>query len=289
MGNRCLNHLWGIKRQSEISWAGGQVGRWAEVSNSSMPLFYLPAILLLIVLSLTLVACSSRPSEDRTELLVAAAASLKEVLTDIGVAFETRYGTKITFNFAGSNLLQRQIETGAPVDIFASAAAIQMDVLAAQGLVISATRRMFATNAMVLIIPRDSPVAIESFADLTDERITRIALGSAGAPIRLYSEETLRHIGLWDTLSSKFIFAGNTRQVLEYVARGETDAGLVYQTDALIRPKVRLVAEADSSWHHPIEYPIAVIAGSPQQDIARQFIAFIMSDAGQEIVRRYGF
>ena len=77
--------------------------------------------------------------------------------------------------------------------------------------------------------------------------------------------------------------------MLEYVARGETDAGLVYQTDALIRPKVRLVAEADSSWHHPIEYPIAVIAGSPQQDIARQFIAFIMSDAGQESGRRYGF
>ncbi len=265
------------------------MGRWAEVSNSSMPLFYLPAILLLIVLGLTLVACSSRPSEDRTELLVAAAASLKEVLTDIGAAFETQYGTKITFNFAGSNLLQRQIETGAPMDIFASAAAMQMDALAAQKLIISDTRRMFATNAMVLITPQDSPIAIETFDDLTKEQITRIALGSAGVPIRLYSEETLRHIGLWDTLSSKFIFGGNTRQVLEYVARGETDVGLVYQTDALIRPKVRLVAEADSSWHHPIEYPIAVITSSPQQEIARQFIAFIMSDVGQEIVRRHGF
>jgi molybdate transport system substrate-binding protein len=99
----------------------------------------------------------------------------------------------------------------------------------------------------------------------------------------------LRHIGLWDTLSLKFIFGGHTRQVLAYVARGETDAGLVYQTDATLRPMVRVVAGADSSWHRPIIYPIAVLTDSPQQDIARQFIAFVMSDTGQEIVRRHGF
>jgi molybdate transport system substrate-binding protein len=238
---------------------------------------------------LSLTACSSKPSDDRPELLVAAAASLKEVMTDIGAAFETHHGAKISFNFAGSNLLQRQIETGAPVDIFASAATVQMDALAGQNLIIQKTRITFATNIVVLVTPQDSPYVIRSFEDLTDDRVARIGIGSEGVPIRLYSEEILRHIGLWDTLSLKFIFGGHTRQVLAYVARGETDAGLVYQTDATLRPMVRVVAGADSSWHRPIIYPIAVLTDSPQQDIARQFIAFVMSDTGQEIVRRHGF
>lgn len=246
-------------------------------------------ILCLIAFALPLVACSTAPSDDREELLVAAAASLKDVMTDLGAAFEATEGVKVSFNFAGSNLLQRQIETGAPADLFASAADAPMDVLASRDLIIRDTRKAFATNTLVLITPQDSPHAVNSFDDLTGAEMGLIALGGDGVPIRLYSEDLLRRKGLWDSLSSKFIFGANTRQVLAYVARGETDAGLVYRTDAVISDRVRIAAQAEPSRHRPIAYPVAVISGSRQEAAARRFIAYIISDAGQKIIRKHGF
>ena len=285
MMSRCSNPLRESKNRMDGCWNGRAVG-WRKYPFIH-PSFHTIILLLLFVLILS--GCSTGTPDNREGLLVAAAASLKEVMTDIGNAFTTRYGTPVIFNFSGSNLLQRQIEAGAPADLFASAAAIQMDTLAARHLIIQETRTTFATNTIVLVVPEDRPQLIHTFDDLSDDRINRIAIGGEGVPIRVYSEEVLRHIGLWDTLSSKYIFGGNTRQVLEYVARGETDAGLVYRTDALIRSNIQVVAEADSSWHRPIAYPIAVVTDSRQQTAARQFIAFVMSEAGREIVRQHGF
>ena len=224
------------------------------------------------------------------DLLVSAAASLKDTFTEIGELFESENSNvTITFNFGGSNILQKQIEQGAPIDVFASAAAITMDNLEDEKLIIKETRKSFASNKIVLIVPKNAGVKLSSFNDLTEDSVERIAIGSKEVPVRIYTEEVLRHLKLWDKLDYKFVYGNNVRQVLQYVARGEVEAGLVYSTDAASSKAVRVVAEAEGEWHSPIVYPIAVINDSKNKQASEKFIDFVMSPVGQGILRKYGF
>lgn len=245
------------------------------------------AFFLLILFLLTGQECTRK--SERQELFVAAAVSLKAAFTDIGRQFEAAHPVTITFNFGGSNLLQRQIETGAPADVFASAAEAQMDALQQKNLIVASTRVDFASNEVVLITPADSPLTGGTFQDLATSRIAAVAIGSPEVPVRIYSEEVLRHLGLWDQVLPKGVFGQNTRQVLDYVARGEVDAGLVYATDAAVNPAVRVLAVADPSWRRPIIYPAAVVADSPRQTLAKQFLDFLVSEPGRRTIERYGF
>lgn len=225
------------------------------------------------------------------EITVSAALSLKPSFEEIGRLYERRYpGSAAAFNFGPSGALQKQIESGAPVDVFASASPKEMDALDKSGLIVAGSRRNFAGNSVVLITS-STDRRLSGFDGLKDSQIKRIAIGNpATVPAGKYAEETLRTIGLWDNIRPKLIYAEHVLQVMDYVSRGEVDAGMVFLTDAVSRSgDVRTVAEAPEAGHSPVVYTIAIIKGAKGEAAAGNFIALVMSKEGRDILKRYGF
>jgi molybdate transport system substrate-binding protein len=223
-------------------------------------------------------------------ITVSAAASLADAFRQIGSGFEAATpGVSVRFNFAASGVLLQQIAQGAPVDVFASADAETMDRAAAQMLIDRDTRRDFAANSVVLIAPAGGGAAIRTLADLQAPAIRRIAIGKvATVPVGRYTKEVLDGARLWTALEPRFVQADSVRQVLDYVARAEVDAGFVYRTDAAsMSDKVRVVLTADG--HAPVRYPAAVVADSRQKATARAFVAYLAAPPAQQGLRRFGF
>ncbi len=229
---------------------------------------------------------------DAAELLVSAAASLTNAFKDIGSAFEqTEPDTKVIFNFAASGPLLAQIERGAPVDVFATADQDTLNQAAAKGLIQPDTRNDFAANQLVLVMPAGSKLGIRRLQDLTQAEVKRIAIGNpATVPLGRYTRQALTRLNLLEPLQVKFINADSVRQVVDYVSRGEVDAGFVYRTDALVaRDKLSQVADANLQPDQPIRYPIAVVAASRQSALAARFIRFVTGSEGRRILSAYGF
>ena len=244
----------------------------------------------LILLVLVLPGCRTREPSSGNELTVSAAVSLKDAFDEIAELNEKRTGTKIHFNYGASGALQKQIEAGAPADIFASASVKQMDDLAAKRLIVPATRMDFARNALVLVVPAKGQM-IASFSDLTNPAVKKVAIGNPRiVPAGQYAEQTLNSLKLLPEIQSKLIFAEDVRQVLDYVVHDEVDAGIVYSSDASgAADKVRMVAQAPEDSHYPIRYPIATVKESRQQEAARKFIDLVLSPEGQSILIKHGF
>lgn len=224
------------------------------------------------------------------DLVVSAAASLTDGFRAVGVAYEkTRPGTHVVFNFAASDVLLRQVEQGAPVDVFASADEAAMDKAVAGKVVDATSRRDFASNTLVLIVPMGTGQAITAPADLATPAVKRVAYGDpASVPVGRYTKAALEAAKLWGVVSAKGVLAQNVRQSLDYVARSEVDAGFVFATDAAVaKGRVRVVATVPTPV--PVRYPIASVAGSKQADEARAFRDFVLSAEGQGILARYGF
>jgi molybdate transport system substrate-binding protein len=240
-------------------------------------------LLLLIVLLFIFTSGCVQDKKDKTqEITVSAAISLQDALKDIGEEFQKNHPeVRIYFNFGASGTLEKQIEQGASVDIFASASQKEMDSLDEKGLIIKATRTNFTRNKLVIIAP--SKLTIEGLKTLD-----KIAIGDPKTvPAGLYAQSFLENAGIYEMLKPKLIFAENVRQVLDYVKRGEVDAGFVYFSDTL--KSNMSVSSINDSLYPPIVYPIAVIRDSQQSAISRQFIEYIQSDEGQTILHRYGF
>ncbi len=224
------------------------------------------------------------------ELLVSAAASLTNAFEEIGVEFERSHsGTKVAFNFAASDVLLKQITEGAPVDVFASADQEAMNRAEKERIIYSSTRRNFASNRLVLAVPRDSLLSLGSLADLKGGAVKRIAISQpATVPVGRYAKGALDSTKLWDSLARKFIYTQNVRQSLAYLARGEVDAGFVYSTDATIMGgKVRIAFEVVTA--QPVSYPIAVTAAAKNSKLAREFVDLVCSPTGQAVLQRFGF
>lgn len=243
---------------------------------------FLPAVLPL----------ESTYADPKTELTVSAAISLKNAFEELGKLYESQNkDSRIVFNLGASGDLMAQIKGGAPVDVFASAAQKDMDELDNAGFVVKDTRTNFVSNSVVLIVPSSSKIALTSFEDLKKAEIKKIAVGNPKTvPIGRYSDETFQYYKISDMIRPKLIFAENVRQVLDYVARGEVDAGVVYSTDAMVKQReVKIIATAPEASHKPIIYPIAVVKGTKNEKAAKSFIAFITSGEGRKILSRYGF
>jgi molybdate transport system substrate-binding protein len=224
------------------------------------------------------------------DLVVSAASSLTDAFQSVGKAYEAKHpGTHVVLNFAASDVLLRQIASGAPADVFASADQPAMDKAVEAKAIDVSTRQDFATNRLVLIVPRDGSVRVSSPADLKAPAVKRVAYGDpASVPVGRYTKAALERQGLWDTISAKGVLAQNVRQSLDYVARGEVDAGFVFATDAAIaKDKVTVAATVPTS--KPISYPIAVVAASKQVAEAKSFEAFVQSAEGRGILARFGF
>ncbi|MDY0108175.1 MAG: molybdate ABC transporter substrate-binding protein, partial [Giesbergeria sp.] len=198
-------------------------------------------------------------------------------------------GSKVLLNFGASGALLQQMAKGAPVDVFASADQETMDMAQQQGLVRAADRQDFVRNAMVVIAPVDAKAPPAALKDLAGPGVTRVALSSpASVPVGRYGKHALEAAGLWTAVQPKVIHTTNVRQSLDYVARGEVDAGFVYATDAaLMKDKVKTVFDVPLDM--AILYPIARTAASSNATEAAAFIAYVRSLAGQAILARYGF
>ncbi|MGV7209960.1 molybdate ABC transporter substrate-binding protein [Oxalobacteraceae bacterium A2-2] len=224
------------------------------------------------------------------EITVSAAASLTNAFKEIGAAYEKEHPRdKVQFNFAASDPLVQQISKGAPVDVFASADQDAMDKADSLKLLQPGTRKNFVSNTVVLITPLSGTVAIRGVKDLAQAGVARIAIGNpASVPVGRYTKEALQQARLWQAVEAKAVYGASVRQCLDYVARGEAEAGFVYATDAAIqKDKVKVVATVPTPT--PVSYPIAVIAAGPQAAAGRQFVDFVLAPAGQAILARYGF
>jgi len=255
-------------------------------------MFWKSGVAVLLAVAMVLVSAVYGVSGPKDgEILVSAAVSLKNAFDEIGSIYEKRTGVRVRFNLGASGLLQKQIESGAPVDIFASAGEKQMDALQSRGLILADTRCNFARNALVLIVPADSGLPIRSFAELVRPEVRKIAIGNPKTvPAGQYAREALCNLKLWDTLQSRFVMAENVRQVLDYVSRGETEAGIVYASDVLAAPgKATLAAYAPKDSHSPILYPIAAVKETRERRNARRFIDLTLGKEGQAILKKYGF
>ena len=230
-------------------------------------------------------------SAQSTTILVAAAASLQDALKEIDPLFKSANpNIRVNYNFAASGPLQQQIEQGAPVDVFISAGARQMDALQRKGLIRTGTRRTLLTNRLVLVVPRNTPQPIRTFQALTAPTIKRIAVGEPrSVPAGQYAEEVFKTLGILDKIRSKFVFGNSVRNVLSRVESGDADAGVVYATDAKISPQVVVTATAPANSHSPIAYPMAVIATSRQPQVAIIYQQFLTSRKAQRIFQKYGF
>ncbi len=235
-----------------------------------------------------------RPSiaQPLKEITVSAAISLKNAFEGIGKVFEEKHpGIKVRFNFAASGDLARQIEAGAPVDVFASAALKDMDDIDKKGFILAGTRMNFAANSVVLVTPATTNIRIKSFEDLKKAEVKKIVIGHPKTvPAGRYAEEVLIYLNLWDVVKDKLVFAEHVRQALDYVARNEVDAAMVYSTDAIARSKeVRIVMKAPDGSHQPVVYPIGVVKGSKNEFLAKYFINLVLSTNGKNILKKYGF
>jgi molybdate transport system substrate-binding protein len=226
-----------------------------------------------------------------TRLTISAAASLQDALEAIDPVFEAAHpGIEVDYNFASSGSLQKQVEQGAPVDVFFSAAPKQMDRLQQQGLILADTRQDIVGNSLVLVVPQSAQVAAANFKHLADSKVQKIAVGEfRSVPAGQYAEAALQQLGLLDQLQTKFVFGNNVRSVLSTVEAGNADAGLVYATDAKLAKNVQQIAIAPPGSHPEIRYPIAIIKTSTAPIASQQYLDFLTESQAQTIFQEFGF
>lgn len=228
---------------------------------------------------------------QKVELNVSAAVSLKDALAEIQKNYEAKNSNiKLVFNLGASGALQKQIEQGAPADIFISAAPKQMNDLEEKNLVNKATRKNLVENKLVIIVPTTSALNITKYEDLTKDEVQKLSIGeTASVPAGQYAQEVLKKLGIWDKIQNKAVLAKDVRTVLTYVETGNVEAGIVYKTDAASSDKVKIAATAPEGSHQPILYPIAILSGAKQQKAAEDFLAYLSTPECKTIFEKYGF
>src|SRR4029077_15870442 len=224
------------------------------------------------------------------ELTVHAAASLTDAMKEIGAAYEKQSGDKLQFNFGASSTLARQIEEGAPADLFLSADEAKMDMLEKKGLLLPGTRRSLLSNSLVIIVPIDARAMPKSAADLTTPELKKIALAEPQTvPVGIYAREYLQKIGLWDLVKGKVVPTENVRGSLAAVESGNVNAGIVYKTDAMISKKVKIAVEISAGEGPKISYPVAVIKSSKEPERAKRFAEYLAGSEARTAFERFGF
>jgi molybdate transport system substrate-binding protein len=224
------------------------------------------------------------------DLTVFAAASLTDSLKQIGADYKKQTGQAVDFNFEASSMLARQIQEGAPADIFFSADETQMDRLAEKSLIDPATRHDRLGNTLVVVVPAESTLEIHSAGDLTQNAVKQIALADPKAvPAGVYAKAWLKKLQLWDAVAPKIVPTENVRAALAAVASGNVDAGVVYKTDAAISKRVKIAYEVPRADGPDIRYPVAMVKGIQQPDAARAFLKYLDSDDAANVFKKFGF
>jgi molybdate transport system substrate-binding protein len=253
---------------------------------------------LLTVAYLTLLLGACRSTEGvaapRT-LTVYAAASLTEAFTELGQAFETAHpGVSIAFNFGGSQNLRTQIEQGAPADVFASANMAEMETLIEQNAIEAGTPRVFLTNRLIVILPKDNPAGIRTLEELSRPGL-KLVLAAEEVPAGRYARQVLRNLNAFygegyreRVLANVVSNEDNIRQAVTKVQLGEADASIVYVSDAVAMPELQEI-EIPAQVNVIAEYPIAPLARSAHRDLAIEFVSYVLSAEGQATLKKWGF
>ncbi len=245
----------------------------------------------LVMLLPVLFGCSSKTDTDEKEVMVFAAASLKDVLEEIDKAFQAEGNdSKVTFVFESSGTLQKQIAEGAPCDIFVSAAKSNMDALEKDDIIAVDTRKDLLSNQLTLIVSKESKQSVNTVNDLLAGNISKVAIGeTATVPAGKYAKESLENLKLWQDLEGKFVLCNNVRQVLTYVENGDAECGFVYKTDALIMNKDCKMIAMPADSYGEIVYPAAIMVDSKDNEEVKAFYQFLSSDKAKNIFEQFGF
>jgi len=224
------------------------------------------------------------------EVTVFAAASLSDSLKQIGSDYGKETGDRINFNFAASSFLARQIEEGAPADIFFSADEAKMDALEKKGLIVKETRRSRLSNSLVIVVAAEQGAAVSIPRDLAKDNVKKLALAEPKTvPAGIYAREYLQKQNLWPAVAAKVVPTENVRAALAAVEAGNVEAAIVYKTDAAISKRVRVVYEVPAREGPKISYPLALVKESIQAEAAKKFLRYLESKAAAAAFRRYGF
>lgn len=253
--------------------------------------------MLVLMMTIGIAGCSTgssgsnEASGEAVTLTVSAAASLTEAMTDIQTAYaEESPDTTLVFNFGSSGTLAQQITEGAQVDVFMSASKKDMTTVQDAGEVDESTLVDLLQNEVVLIVPADSTLALDSFEGVTDASVTSIGIGEMeSVPAGRYAKQVFTSLGILDQVTAKAVYGKDVKEVLAWVETGNVDAGVVYSTDAQSSDSVKVVATADASTHDAIIYPVAMINTSTNAEASKAFIDFLQTDTAKEIFESYGF
>ena len=240
-----------------------------------------------IYLLFTTLALSAH-AEDK--VTVFAAASLTNALTEISAQYQAEKASKIVHSFAASSTLAKQIENGAPADIFISADTKWMNYLQDKNLINTASRKEFLGNQLVIIAPKDRSftVKFDKSFDLSKAFEGRLCTGDIeSVPAGIYAKESLSYLGWWDSIKTRIVGTQDVRGALAFVERGECAAGIVYETDAKISNKVEIIGVFPAQSHKPIVYPMAFVANAKNAN--NDYFRYIQSDAGLAVFKKYGF
>jgi molybdate transport system substrate-binding protein len=224
------------------------------------------------------------------ELSVFAAASLTDALEEIAAEYEKAGGDRIVLNLGASSTLARQIQEGAPADLFLSADEEKMDGLAKRKLLLPGTRKSVLSNTLVVVVPDDSRLKIAGVKDLAGPGVRALALAEPQTvPAGIYAREYLVQQGVWSQVVGRVVPTENVRAALAAVESGNADAGIVFRTDARISKRVRIAWEVPRAEGPAISYPFAVLAGSERKEAARRFLAWLQSPPALAVFRKHGF
>lgn len=260
------------------------------------------SIALLLFLLLSFVGCGSqpdnstqgdpganKPSDEAVEVYISAAASLTDALEEIKIEYAKESNAVLQFNFAASGTLQKQIQEGAPCDLFISASKGHMDGLEEMDLIVKDSRKDLLGNALTLVAAKEKAEKITIEA-LADPAVESISIGTPeSVPAGKYAQESFEHLQIWDQIQDKLIYAKDVRQVLEYVDTGNVDCGLVYRSDALMMETGVIIGDMPEDSHGAIVYPAALMEDAAQQEAAGKFYDFLQTDYAKGVFEKYGF
>ena len=241
---------------------------------------------MLLSVALLAAAFALRGADPKPEILVFGAASLTEPLQDLGKAYEAKSGEKVVFSFGASSDLARQIQAGAPADVFFSADTAKMDALEKAGLAKAADRREFLSNSLVVVVPADSKLQVANAEDLAN--LPKIAIADpAAVPVGVYAKKWLTGLGLWEKIEPKLVPTLDVRASLAAVESGGVSAAVVYSTDAAIAKSARVAFAATNG--PEILYSLAPVAASKNAAGAAAFVAFLAGPEGRADFKKHGF
>ncbi|NUM35267.1 MAG: molybdate ABC transporter substrate-binding protein [Candidatus Brocadiae bacterium] len=247
-------------------------------------------LIVVLLVSGILLTIPLLPKKFKTEILVSAAISLKDAITQIGNDFEKKHPEiQVYFNFASSGQLRIQIENGAPVDIFISASPMEMELLEKKGCILASSKVDLVKNRLVFIKNKNLQFKITKLEELIKFYDLKIAIGNpATVPAGRYAQQALKFYQIWEKIENRLILGENVRQVLDYVARGEVDAGFVYVTDTIKESQIEILLSIPEEAHKTIVYPMAIIKTSRFMSVAQDFVLFA-ADEKKFVWQQFGF